>query len=233
GLSYAVDGAGNVEVFHTDGLGSVRAVTNAAASVTQTYLTDAFGAMRLTQGSSGQPFDFTGEQRDGETGFVYLRARVYDPQVGRFLQRDTVAQSGPGSQGLNRYSYAANNPVNSTDPSGHCLGLDRRLFSYCLVAVRALTGVGSALVASFGGPAAPAPMPGGTDKALSQATAATVYRVQGGVLPNASKIRFVLDEAKQNVSIAGDDMLFININQEARAMEFLAKWSETAYLVRF
>jgi RHS repeat-associated protein len=31
---------------------------------------------------------FTGEQQDSESGLVYLRARMYDPQIGRFLQRD-------------------------------------------------------------------------------------------------------------------------------------------------
>jgi RHS repeat-associated protein len=71
-----------------------------------------------TQGSSTQPFGFTGEQRDGETGLVYLRARMYDPQTGRFLQRDWLAKSAPGISGWNRYAYAANNPVNLTDPGG-------------------------------------------------------------------------------------------------------------------
>ncbi|MDA8021347.1 MAG: RHS repeat-associated core domain-containing protein, partial [Thermoanaerobaculia bacterium] len=58
------------------------------------------------------------------------------------------------------------------------------------------------------------------------------FRVQGGVLPNASKVRFSVDDAGQ-LSIKGDDMLFVNVNQEQRAVEFLARRGETASLIRF
>ncbi|GDY13291.1 hypothetical protein LBMAG53_21690 [Planctomycetota bacterium] len=68
--------------------------------------------------------------------------------------------------------------------------------------------------------------------ASSANIAPTVFRVQGGVLPNASKIRFALDESG-GVTILGDEMLFININQEARALEFLARRGAGASLVRF
>ncbi|GEP94445.1 hypothetical protein CCY01nite_07050 [Chitinophaga cymbidii] len=55
-----------------------------------------------------------------------------------------------------------------------------------------------------------------------------MYRVQGGI----SKPRFVVDEARQNIGIAGDDMLFINIGQEGRALEFAAKRGEEAVILR-
>ncbi|MCC6629394.1 MAG: RHS repeat-associated core domain-containing protein, partial [Chloroflexi bacterium] len=84
----------------------------------QTQRTDEFGAPQAGQGSSGQPFGFTGEQRDGETGLVYLRARLYDPQLGRFVQRDPVVGRGQQPQSLNRFAYVQNNPTNAVDPSG-------------------------------------------------------------------------------------------------------------------
>ena len=59
-----------------------------------------------------------------------------------------------------------------------------------------------------------------------------VFRVQGGVLPSASRIRFALDDAGK-IIIRGDDMLFINVNQKTRALEFLARRGEGASLVRF
>lgn len=59
-----------------------------------------------------------------------------------------------------------------------------------------------------------------------------MFRVQGGVLPNASKVRFVLDDPGK-IAIQGDDMLFINVNQQARALEFLGKRGEGASLVQF
>ena len=63
-------------------------------------------------------------------------------------------------------------------------------------------------------------------------TEETVYRVQGGELPNASKERFVVDEGG-GLSIQGDDMLHINLGQESRALEFLGRRGETAVLVQF
>ncbi|MBI4492852.1 MAG: hypothetical protein HY690_08685, partial [Chloroflexi bacterium] len=121
GLAYAVDNAGNVEVYHEDGLGSVRAITDASAQVVQTYQSDEFGVASLTQvapGVQSQPFQYTGEPRDGETGFVNLRARLYDPATGRFLQRDPFPGFDTDPLSLNRYSYVANDPINATDPSG-------------------------------------------------------------------------------------------------------------------
>ncbi len=51
---------------------------------------------------------------------MYLRARYYDPAIGRFLSRDPLpgAMWDPGSQ--NAYAYAGNNPVTRADPTGMC-----------------------------------------------------------------------------------------------------------------
>ena len=87
GLAYAVAGAA-IEVYHTDRLGSVRAITDAAGAVTATYRTDEFGLPTASTGTSSQPFAFTGEPRDA-TGLTYLRARYYDPSLGQ------VPEPGP------------------------------------------------------------------------------------------------------------------------------------------
>ena len=64
---------------------------------------------------------FTGEQLDdkalgtGQTsadGLYYLRARYYDPEIGRFLSQDPVPSGNP-------YAYVGNNPVRFVDPSGN------------------------------------------------------------------------------------------------------------------
>jgi RHS repeat-associated protein len=52
---------------------------------------------------------------DPETGFQYLRARYYDPTTGQFLTRDPL-EAITGQP----YSYAQDNPVNGTDPTGLC-----------------------------------------------------------------------------------------------------------------
>ena len=117
GFAYSVDTSGAISVGHADGLGSVRALTDGSGTLTQTYLTDPFGAVLATTGSSSQPFRFTGEQRD-DTGLYYLRARFYDPVLGRFLSRDPFPGVRDAPASLHRYAYAANNPANLTDSSG-------------------------------------------------------------------------------------------------------------------
>jgi hypothetical protein len=53
---------------------------------------------------------------------TFLRARYYDPSVGRFLTRDTYPAYAPVPQTLHRYVYVENNPVNHTDPTGqYCI----------------------------------------------------------------------------------------------------------------
>lgn len=89
GLAYAVSGT-TIEVYQTDRLGSVRAITDAAGAVTATYRTDEFGIPTASTGTSSQPFTFTGEPHDA-TGLTFLRARYYDPSLGRFMSRDTWA----------------------------------------------------------------------------------------------------------------------------------------------
>jgi len=51
---------------------------------------------------------------DEENGLLYMRARYYDPEVGRFINKDPIGFEG----GINFYSYVGNNPVNYSDPKG-------------------------------------------------------------------------------------------------------------------
>ncbi|HOV28163.1 MAG TPA: RHS repeat-associated core domain-containing protein, partial [Pseudobacteroides sp.] len=60
-------------------------------------------------------FRYAGEQFDPVTGQYYLRARFYNPVIGRFTQEDTYR-----GDGLNLYAYVQNNPVKYYDPSGYC-----------------------------------------------------------------------------------------------------------------
>ncbi|WP_423226072.1 RHS repeat-associated core domain-containing protein [Candidatus Amarolinea aalborgensis] len=63
---------------------------------------------------------FTGQVLDDAAGGLYFyNARYYDPALGRFIQADTIVPQPVNPQSLNRYSYAANNPLRYVDPSGH------------------------------------------------------------------------------------------------------------------
>lgn len=73
--------------------------------------------------SGSEAYKYTGEKHDDPTGLVYLRARQYDPEIGRFVSADPVLGMPTMPQTLNRYSYAANNPPKHADQSGEVLNL--------------------------------------------------------------------------------------------------------------
>ena len=62
---------------------------------------------------------FTGHEMVDSVGIIHMNGRIYDPQLGRFLQADPFVQAPKNSQSLNRYSYVFNNPLSNTDPTGY------------------------------------------------------------------------------------------------------------------
>ncbi|MFS1513643.1 S8 family serine peptidase [Chengkuizengella sp. SCS-71B] len=65
------------------------------------------------------PFQYTGEIYDEESGLIYLRARYYDPSMGRFITEDTYEGTISNPLSMNLYTYVSNNPLKYIDPSGH------------------------------------------------------------------------------------------------------------------
>lgn len=120
------DQTGETNWFHTDGLGSITGVTNAAGVVLQRFAFDAWGK-RLnpaTNGtitgttSGGFTRGYTDHEQLDDLGLIHMNGRVYDPVLGRFLSADPNVDGVEDAQGFNRYSYVGNNPMNATDPSG-------------------------------------------------------------------------------------------------------------------
>jgi RHS repeat-associated protein len=109
--------AGSTSYYLHDGQGSVRALTDPAGAVTDRYTYVAFGELVEQEGATDNPYRYTGQQYDEASGLYSLRARYYDPSAGRFLSADPLEQ-WRNVRELNRYSYAANDPVNLSDPSG-------------------------------------------------------------------------------------------------------------------
>ncbi len=94
----------------------VALLTDGAGSLKEIYSYDEFG---LPAGNIGEnAVLFGGEFFDVETSLIYLRARYYDPALGRFLSRDPVTGSAEGPGTYNPYAFVSGDPVNRIDPTG-------------------------------------------------------------------------------------------------------------------
>ena len=114
--------------FHfSDPLGSRRIQVSAAANSTVTTdegcasLPYGDGQSCTGSGSDSTEHHFTGKERDAESGNDYFGARYYASATGRFVSPDPsqLYYADPRNpQSLNLYSYALNNPLKNTDPTG-------------------------------------------------------------------------------------------------------------------
>jgi RHS repeat-associated protein len=78
----------------------------------------AFGELLAHTGTDPQPYAFTGEPLDPNSGFQYHRARWYAPGVGRFTGMDPFAGIPNDPLSLHKYSYGRGNAASNTDPTG-------------------------------------------------------------------------------------------------------------------
>jgi RHS repeat-associated protein len=160
-------GQSGTSYFTLDHLGSVRLETNASGQQISCSDYLPFGE-EISAGYGSRPFcfapsntrqRFTSKERDIETGLDFFLARYYSGAQGRFLSPDEwkggpedaltgkdITPPGPlpyadifNPQSLNKYAYVYNNPLNLTDPDGHC--------PLCITAgVGALTGSAVSLI---------------------------------------------------------------------------------------
>ena len=99
--------------------GDITKLVDTAGKVQNSYSYDAFGNTTSYSEKVGNKFRYAGEQYDSITGEYYLRARYYDPAMGRFMNEDTYKGQIENPQSMNLYAYCLNNPVIYIDPSGH------------------------------------------------------------------------------------------------------------------
>jgi RHS repeat-associated protein len=115
-----IGGRGKKFYYHNDHLGSALAVTDEKGNKVVERDFTPFGERINTDVYDDEPRDldedesgFTGKDWDEDVGLYYYNARWYDPEVGRFISEDSMADDP------NLYGYCGQNPVNFTDPTGH------------------------------------------------------------------------------------------------------------------
>lgn len=121
---------GNKLYYQNDHLGSASTMTNQSGALVESTTYDPWGEVKI--GGTQSKFQYTGQEKDSETGLNYYNARYYDPHIRRFTQPDSVIPNVYNPQDLNRYSYVRNNPLRYTDPTGHCIG---PLLAICLAGI--------------------------------------------------------------------------------------------------
>ncbi len=108
--------------YHQQLVGSVTHITDPDEVVVESYDYGPYGESTIFDiGSSvvsgsqiGNPFLYTARRLDEETGLFYYRARHYDPENARFLQRDPLEYV----DGPNARAYVSGGPTSRTDPLG-------------------------------------------------------------------------------------------------------------------
>ena len=113
-----------------DGQGNIISLVDKDGNEVVHYNYDAWGNHEVAAPDGGtiagsthignlNPFRYRSYYYDTETGLYFLQTRYYDPEVGRFLNRDSVQYAAPEAiNGLNLYAYCLNNPVEYVDPNG-------------------------------------------------------------------------------------------------------------------
>jgi len=103
---------------YSDHLGSTGFVTHDGGTPLTNQRYYAFGKVRLT-GALPTDHWFTGQKYSSGNGLYHYGARYYDPELGRFIQPDTIVSNPGDAQSFDRYAYVNNNPLRYTDPTGH------------------------------------------------------------------------------------------------------------------
>ena len=122
-----------------------------------------------------------------ETGFYLTGTRYYDPEIGRFINADSLIDNR-GIITQNLFQYCGNNPINNADPTGNLFGTVVGLGVLIVGIVLTLTGCSSKPATTSPAPSKPSVPSNSTDTVTpphiptpqEKSYAATVYAEAGG-----------------------------------------------------
>ena len=112
----------NPHYYHYNFTGNTVAITDPNGNIVNRYAYTPYGKLAGMEEAISNPFKYVGKfgVMDDGNGLLFMRARYYDPEIGRFVSKDPFLFVG----GINLYEYAGSNPVNRVDPFGLCIGND-------------------------------------------------------------------------------------------------------------
>ena len=110
-------------IYKQDWHGNIVALLDGNGNLVEKYTYDAFGVPTITDGGGnartqtaiGNRFMFQGREWIPELGIYDYRHRMYQPQLGRFLQTDPT---GFDAGDMNLFRYCGDDPVDRSDPTG-------------------------------------------------------------------------------------------------------------------
>lgn len=102
--------------YHTDANKNITELSDENGGIVAHYEYSPFGSLTASSGEYAEenPFRFSSEYSDMETGLVYYNYRYYSPELGRWLSRDPIEEQG----GWNLYNFIFNNPFSQFDALG-------------------------------------------------------------------------------------------------------------------
>ena len=186
---------GSFFFYHTDYISSSNVITDSSGNQTALYEYDPYGTTVTHTGATEVKHRFTGQEADDSTGLYYYGARYMDPQLGRFITADGYVQSPTDPQSYNRYSYAKNNPIKFTDPTGNFWFLAPLIIALVKAAIIGAA-IGAALgaldAAVSGRSVAQGALKGATGGAIGGAIGGVAFGTASAVLGQAAKPIFAV-----------------------------------------
>ncbi|MDQ6422393.1 RHS repeat-associated core domain-containing protein [Paenibacillus sp. LHD-117] len=126
GLSMLEEADDTKGYYVQNGHGDVVSILGEDGEILNSYDYDVWGNPIAATETLSNSFRYSGEYWDNTTELQYLRARWYDPSIGRFINEDTYEGELSNPLSLNLYTYVHNNPLIYIDPSGNKIVLSNK-----------------------------------------------------------------------------------------------------------